>query len=99
MSGNGGAGKFQPAHRLAGGFLTRILGKSRLLQWRGVSSESAGPLYPVADGTAAVKVWAETIMRTRLEAMRAGKLDELEAVVRGFCRFVGIAPLSARFWR
>ena len=44
--------------------------------------ESAGPLYPVADGTAAVKVWAETIMRTRLEAMRAGKLDELEAVVR-----------------
>jgi len=44
--------------------------------------ESAGPLYPVADGLAAVKVWAETIMRTRLEAMRAGKLDELEAVVR-----------------
>ena len=43
--------------------------------------ESAGPLYPVADGLAAVKVWAETIMRTRLEAMRAGKLDELEAVV------------------
>lgn len=44
--------------------------------------ESAGPLYPVADGLAAVKQWAETMMQTRLEAMRAGKLAELQAVVR-----------------
>lgn len=44
--------------------------------------ESAGPMYPVLDGLAAVKVWAETVMRTKLEAMRCGKLDEMEAVTR-----------------
>lgn len=44
--------------------------------------ESAGPLYPVADGLAAVKIWAETRMRTRLDALRAGRLEQMEAVVR-----------------
>jgi hypothetical protein len=45
--------------------------------------ESAGPLYPVADGLKDVKIWAETVMKTRLEALRQGKLDEMEAVVKG----------------
>lgn len=44
--------------------------------------QSAGALYPVADGLAAVKVWAETVMRGRLEAMRRGQLEDLEAVIR-----------------
>jgi len=43
---------------------------------------SAGPLYPVRDGLVAVKVWAETVMRTKLEAMRCGKVEQMEAVVR-----------------
>lgn len=54
--------------------------------------ESAGPMYPVLDGLAAVKVWAETVMRTKLEALRAGKLDEMEAVVRP-ARVVTVAEL------
>lgn len=44
--------------------------------------ESAGPMYPVQDGLSAVKVWAETVMRTKLEALRSGRLDAMEAVVR-----------------
>lgn len=44
--------------------------------------QSAGPLYPTCDGLAAVKVWAETVMKSRVEAMRAGLLEELEAVTR-----------------
>jgi len=44
--------------------------------------ESAGPLYPVKPDLREVKEWAETLLRTRWLAMRAGKLDELEAVVR-----------------
>jgi hypothetical protein len=44
--------------------------------------ESAGPCYPVADGLKAVKEWAETRMETELEAARAGKLNEMRAVVR-----------------
>lgn len=43
---------------------------------------SAGPMYPVRDGLVAVKAWAETVMRTRLEAMRSGKVEQMEAVVR-----------------
>lgn len=44
--------------------------------------ESAGPLYPVVDGLAAVRIWAETRMRTQLEAMRLGKLSAMDEVVR-----------------
>jgi hypothetical protein len=43
---------------------------------------SAGPMYPVRDGLEAVKAWAETVMRTKLEAMRCGKVEQMEAVVR-----------------
>lgn len=43
---------------------------------------SAGPLYPVRAGLVTVKVWAETVMRTRWEAMSTGKLEAMEAVVR-----------------
>lgn len=44
--------------------------------------QSAGPLYPVKPDLREVKEWAATLLRTRWEAMRAGKLEELEAVVR-----------------
>jgi len=44
--------------------------------------ESAGAMYPVLAGLSAVKVWAETVMRTRWEAAHAGKLAELEAVLK-----------------
>ncbi len=54
--------------------------------------ESAGPMYPVLDGLAGVKVWAETVMRTKLEAMRMGRLEEMEAVTRP-ARVVTLAEL------
>jgi hypothetical protein len=53
---------------------------------------SAGPMYPVRDGLVAVKAWAETVMRTRLEAMRSGKVEQMEAVVRP-ARLVMLAEL------
>jgi integrase len=55
---------------------------------------SAGPMYPVRDGLVAVKVWAETVMRTKLEAMRCGKVEQMEAVVRP-ARLVLLSELLA----
>lgn len=45
--------------------------------------ESAGPCYPVADGLKAVMGWAEKRMSTQLEALRQGKLDEMEDLLKG----------------
>ena len=53
---------------------------------------SAGPLYPVRAGLVPVKAWAETVMRTRWEAMSTGKLEQMEAVVRP-ARLVMLAEL------
>jgi hypothetical protein len=44
--------------------------------------QSAGDLYPCADGLESVKVWASEVMRTRLLALREGKLEEIVAVTR-----------------
>jgi hypothetical protein len=54
--------------------------------------ESAGPTYRVSQGIGPVKKWAETLMRTHWQAAHAGKLEEMEAVVRP-ARLVTLAEL------